>query len=159
MGSGNASAINLSKWAPLAGREAASCKVSSCFLIENILNLPSALERRAKETAACCQLQQAAAAWQAEVAADLRVAKAPGALGQIAACRGQPLQRPARRAQTGGRQRTMFSEWQLAMLEWRFARNKYLTTGDRLKVARLLQLNQLQVKTWFQVSVSSLSLN
>lgn len=50
------------------------------------------------------------------------------------------------------RQRTMFSEWQLANLEWRFTRNKYLTTGDRIRVAKLLQLNQLQVKTWFQVS-------
>lgn len=50
------------------------------------------------------------------------------------------------------RQRTMFSEWQLANLEWRFARNKYLTTSDRIRIAKLLHLNQLQVKTWFQVS-------
>lgn len=48
--------------------------------------------------------------------------------------------------------RTMFSEWQLSSLEWRFARNKYLTTTDRKHIAKLLSLNQLQVKTWFQVS-------
>lgn len=48
--------------------------------------------------------------------------------------------------------RTMFSEWQLASLEWRFVRNKYLTTTDRKHIAKLLALNQLQVKTWFQVS-------
>lgn len=58
-------------------------------------------------------------------------------------------------ATTTTRQRTMFSEWQLANLEWRFARNKYLTTSDRIRVADLLQLNQLQVKTWFQVSLSA----
>lgn len=51
-----------------------------------------------------------------------------------------------------GRNRTMFSEWQLATLEHRFSKNKYLTTGDRSRVAKLLKLNQLQVKTWFQVS-------
>lgn len=50
------------------------------------------------------------------------------------------------------RSRTMFSEWQLASLEWRFARNKYLTSADRHRIAKLLQLNQMQVKTWFQVS-------
>lgn len=48
--------------------------------------------------------------------------------------------------------RTMFSEWQLSSLEWRFSRNKYLTTTDRKHIAKLLALNQLQVKTWFQVS-------
>lgn len=48
--------------------------------------------------------------------------------------------------------RTMFSEWQLSSLEWRFTRNKYLTTADRKHIAKLLGLNQLQVKTWFQVS-------
>lgn len=51
------------------------------------------------------------------------------------------------------RMRTMFSECQLAGLESRFARNKYLTTSDRIKIANYLQLNQLQVKTWFQVSI------
>lgn len=48
--------------------------------------------------------------------------------------------------------RTMFSDWQLASLEWRFAKNKYLTASDRTRIATMLQLNQLQVKTWFQVS-------
>lgn len=55
------------------------------------------------------------------------------------------------------RNRTMFSEWQLESLEMRFNRNKYLTTTDRLKVAKMLKLNQLQVKTWFQVSMHSSS--
>lgn len=50
------------------------------------------------------------------------------------------------------RTRTMFSEWQLSELEWRFERNKYLITSDRHRIAKLLQLDQLQVKTWFQVS-------
>lgn len=54
---------------------------------------------------------------------------------------------PARR-----RSRTLFADWQLKSLEFRFARNKYLTTGDRVKIARVLGLEQLQVKTWFQVS-------
>lgn len=52
------------------------------------------------------------------------------------------------------RTRTSFSDWQLASLEWRFARNKYLTTSDRIKVAKMLKLDQLHVKTWFQVSRS-----
>lgn len=51
------------------------------------------------------------------------------------------------------RGRTMFSEWQLKSLEWRFERNKYLTTRDRIRLANSLQLDQLQVKTWFQVSI------
>lgn len=50
------------------------------------------------------------------------------------------------------RTRTMFNECQLTSLEWRFARNKYLTSADRHRMAKLLQLNQMQVKTWFQVS-------
>lgn len=50
------------------------------------------------------------------------------------------------------RSRTLFSDWQLACLEWRFTRNKYLTSSDRRKVAQLLHLRQVQVKTWFQVS-------
>lgn len=49
--------------------------------------------------------------------------------------------------------RTMFSDWQLIELEWRFARNKYLTTADRYRIAEVLKLNQSQIKTWFQVSV------
>lgn len=51
------------------------------------------------------------------------------------------------------RTRTMFSEWQLGELEWRFSRNKYLITSDRHRIAKLLGLDQLQVKTWFQVSL------
>jgi len=51
------------------------------------------------------------------------------------------------------RGRTTFSQFQLHNLEWRFERNKYLTTGDRLRLANELKLNQLQVKTWFQVRV------
>lgn len=60
---------------------------------------------------------------------------------------GHRLERLARR------NRTVFSEWQLSELEWRFTRNKYLITSDRIRVAKLLNLNQLQVKTWFQVSL------
>lgn len=50
------------------------------------------------------------------------------------------------------RARTLFTERQLAALEWRFARNKYLTSADRNKLASTLSLRQVQVKTWFQVS-------
>jgi hypothetical protein len=50
------------------------------------------------------------------------------------------------------RTRTMFSDWQLGELEWRFSRNKYLITSDRHRLAKLLSLDQMQVKTWFQVS-------
>ena len=53
------------------------------------------------------------------------------------------------------RGRTMFNERQLRSLEWRFERNKYLTTRDRIRLAECLELDQLQVKTWFQVSVGA----
>lgn len=63
----------------------------------------------------------------------------------------QPAASDARKPATR-RSRTLFADWQLKSLEFRFARNKYLTTADRVKVARVLGLEQLQVKTWFQVS-------
>lgn len=68
---------------------------------------------------------------------------------QVVDC-GQGLER----AQSS-RSRTLFSDWQLACLEWRFTRNKYLTSSDRRKVAELLHLRQVQVKTWFQVSFAN----
>ncbi|KAK4288349.1 hypothetical protein Pmani_038618 [Petrolisthes manimaculis] len=55
------------------------------------------------------------------------------------------------------RSRTVFtdpcpppSELQLAGLERRFEAQKYLSTPDRLDLARSLGLTQLQVKTWYQ---------
>ncbi|KPP64067.1 hypothetical protein Z043_117625 [Scleropages formosus] len=48
------------------------------------------------------------------------------------------------------RARTIFSQLQLVGLENKFQRQKYLSTPDRLDVARSLGLTQLQVKTWYQ---------
>ncbi|CAL4196214.1 unnamed protein product, partial [Meganyctiphanes norvegica] len=48
------------------------------------------------------------------------------------------------------RSRTVFTELQLAGLERRFDAQKYLSTPDRVDLARSLGLTQLQVKTWYQ---------
>ncbi|KAL4660641.1 homeobox protein BarH-like 2 [Arapaima gigas] len=48
------------------------------------------------------------------------------------------------------RSRTIFSQLQLVSLEKKFQRQKYLSTPDRMDVARSLGLTQLQVKTWYQ---------
>ncbi|KAG7484511.1 hypothetical protein MATL_G00049990 [Megalops atlanticus] len=48
------------------------------------------------------------------------------------------------------RSRTIFSEHQLFGLEKKFQKQKYLSTPDRLDLARSLDLTQLQVKTWYQ---------
>lgn len=56
------------------------------------------------------------------------------------------------------RNRTIFYEYQLIGLERRFDSNKYLTTADRIKIAKLLNLSQLQVKTWYQVSKNETSI-
>lgn len=53
--------------------------------------------------------------------------------------------------------RTLFSKWQLDSLEFRFNKNKYLNTSDRLRVAKSLDLDQVQIKTWFQVSTQTIS--
>ncbi|XP_042236553.1 homeobox protein Hox-B1-like [Homarus americanus] len=48
------------------------------------------------------------------------------------------------------RSRTVFTELQLVGLERRFEAQKYLSTPDRVDLARSLGLTQLQVKTWYQ---------
>nr|XP_045612445.1 homeobox protein BarH-like 1 [Procambarus clarkii] len=48
------------------------------------------------------------------------------------------------------RSRTVFTELQLVGLERRFEAQKYLSTPDRVELARSLGLTQLQVKTWYQ---------
>ncbi|CAF0949169.1 unnamed protein product [Adineta steineri] len=48
------------------------------------------------------------------------------------------------------RTRTVFSDAQLLGLEKRFETQKYLSTPDRIELADLLHLSQLQVKTWYQ---------
>lgn len=48
------------------------------------------------------------------------------------------------------RSRTVFTESQLLGLEKKFEVQKYLSTPDRVDLAGVLGLNQLQVKTWYQ---------
>ncbi|XP_061416411.1 homeobox protein BarH-like 2 [Lethenteron reissneri] len=48
------------------------------------------------------------------------------------------------------RNRTVFTESQLACLETKFEKQKYLSTPDRIDLAGCLGLTQLQVKTWYQ---------
>nr|XP_039263523.1 homeobox protein DBX1-B-like [Styela clava] len=46
--------------------------------------------------------------------------------------------------------RTVFSDVQLAGLEKRFCKQKYLSTPERISIATSLNLSESQVKTWFQ---------
>nr|CAB3263358.1 uncharacterized protein LOC778551 [Phallusia mammillata] len=48
------------------------------------------------------------------------------------------------------RSRTVFTELQMLGLEKRFEKQQYLSTPDRVELAELLGLSQLQVKTWYQ---------
>ena len=48
------------------------------------------------------------------------------------------------------RERTVFTQNQLRVLENRFVTQKYLNTQERFELARNLALSPLQVKTWFQ---------
>ncbi|CAF1261637.1 unnamed protein product [Adineta ricciae] len=48
------------------------------------------------------------------------------------------------------RTRTVFSDSQLLSLEKRFETQKYLSTSDRIELAEMLHLSQLQIKTWYQ---------
>jgi BarH-like homeobox protein len=42
-----------------------------------------------------------------------------------------------------------FKDAQLIGLEKRFETQKYLSTPDRIELADMLRLSQLQVKTWY----------
>ena len=46
--------------------------------------------------------------------------------------------------------RTVFTQDQTSRLESCFSSHKYLCLGDRLSLARELNLNEAQIKTWFQ---------
>ena len=46
--------------------------------------------------------------------------------------------------------RTAFTDHQLATLEKAFDKQKYLSVQDRMELASKLQLNDTQVKTWYQ---------
>jgi homeobox protein engrailed len=51
------------------------------------------------------------------------------------------------------RPRTAFTADQLARLKHEFAENRYLTEKRRQELANQLQLNESQIKIWFQVCV------
>ena len=55
-----------------------------------------------------------------------------------------------RRGQRLRRRRTVFSSMQLHFLEQKFLSNHYLTIPERDTLAKSLNLNSRQVKTWFQ---------
>ena len=46
--------------------------------------------------------------------------------------------------------RTAFSRQQVAELEKRFHRQKYLASAERSSLAKQLKMTDAQVKTWFQ---------
>uniref|UniRef100_A0A183BJ48 Homeobox domain-containing protein n=1 Tax=Globodera pallida TaxID=36090 RepID=A0A183BJ48_GLOPA len=48
------------------------------------------------------------------------------------------------------RVRTVYSGWQLAALEAQFRVQQYLVGEQRVRFAEQLELNQTQVKVWFQ---------
>ena len=51
----------------------------------------------------------------------------------------------------------LFEDAQLIGLEKRFETQKYLSTPDRIELADILHLSQLQVKTWYVNDSSSLT--
>ena len=48
------------------------------------------------------------------------------------------------------RSRTVFTDRHLVQLEGSFKQKKYLTTRERIQLANQLELNELQIKTWYQ---------
>ena len=65
----------------------------------------------------------------------------------------QNSKKDEKRKRKNRRNRTVFTELQLMGLERRFDSAKYLSTPDRAELANALGLSQLQVKTWYQVSI------
>ena len=65
----------------------------------------------------------------------------------------QELRKEEKKKRKNRRNRTVFTEIQLMGLEHRFDKQKYLSTPDRAELANALGLSQLQVKTWYQVSL------
>ena len=52
--------------------------------------------------------------------------------------------------------RTSFTRIQVAELEKRFHKQKYLASAERAALARGLKMTDAQVKTWFQVGYTEL---
>ena len=52
--------------------------------------------------------------------------------------------------ETGRKPRTCFASHQLLALEQSFKENQHMTRLERIKLAKALGLNEMQVKTWFQ---------
>lgn len=133
-----------------------SPSIGSSFLIKNILNLADSSNSELVQINCDLPATNDKGVWleRCQLAPiDLRTTE-ESSKEQRFLLEGEFAEEEVRKGKLGERRRirTMFSEWQLASLEWRFARNKYLTTNDRQRIAKLLQLDQLQVKTWFQVS-------
>jgi hypothetical protein len=61
-----------------------------------------------------------------------------------------PVCRQNRNDETYDYSFVFLSDAQMVCLEKRFERQKYLSTSDRIELADMLRLSQLQIKTWYQ---------